>query len=29
MAAQQPGIVQRTEQPYVAVRALATMQTLG
>jgi hypothetical protein len=29
MAAQQPGIVQRIEQPYVAVRALVTMQTLG
>jgi RNA polymerase sigma-70 factor (ECF subfamily) len=24
-----PGIVQRTEQPYAAVRALVTMQTLG
>jgi effector-binding domain-containing protein len=29
MAAQQPGIVQRTEQPYAAVRALVAMQTLG
>ena len=29
MAAQQPGIAQRIEQPYVAVRALVTMQTLG
>jgi effector-binding domain-containing protein len=29
MAAQQPGIVQRIEQPFVAVRALVTMQTLG
>jgi hypothetical protein len=27
--AAQPGIVQRTEQPYVAIRALVTMQTLG
>jgi RNA polymerase sigma-70 factor (ECF subfamily) len=27
--ATQPGIVQRTEQPYVAIRALVTMQTLG
>jgi hypothetical protein len=25
----QPGITQRTEQPYVAIRALVTMQTLG
>jgi len=27
--AAQPGIVQRAEQPYVAIRALVTMQTLG
>ena len=27
--ATQPGIVQHTEQPYVAIRALVTMQTLG
>jgi hypothetical protein len=27
--AAQPGIVQRTEQPYAAIRALVTMQTLG
>jgi hypothetical protein len=26
--AAQPGIVQRTEQPYAAIRALVTMQTL-
>ena len=27
--APQPGIIQRTEQPYVAIRALVTMQTIG
>jgi hypothetical protein len=27
--AAQPGIIQRTEQPYVAIRTPATMQTLG
>jgi effector-binding domain-containing protein len=27
--APQPRIIQRTEQPYVAIRALVTMQTLG
>ena len=27
--AAQPGIVQRSEQPYVAIRALVTMQTFG
>jgi effector-binding domain-containing protein len=27
--AAQPRIIQRTEQPYVAIRALVTMQTLG
>jgi effector-binding domain-containing protein len=29
MAARQPQIEQRTEQPYVAITALVTMQTLG
>jgi effector-binding domain-containing protein len=27
--ARQPGIIQRTEQPYVAIRTLVTMQMLG